>query len=56
MVWPGFKVLWFSKGNRTWHCERKKKRQIEKVVEDNIKDRIGMDFASSARAAENRRR
>ena len=52
MVWPHFKVLWFSKDNPTEHSERKKnKRQTE---EDNMKELMRMDFASSTRAAENR--
>ena len=53
MVWPCFKVFWFSKDNPTGHSEwTKKKRQ--KRWEDNIKEWTGMDFASSTRAAENR--
>ena len=55
MVWPCFKVFWFSKDSPTGHSERKKKkRQTE--VEDNIKEWTGMDFTSSTRAAENRTR
>ena len=27
MVWPCFKVFWFSKGNPTGHSERKKKKR-----------------------------
>ena len=57
MVWPCFKVFWFSKDNPTWHSERKeKKRQIEEEVGRNIKEWTGMDFASSTRTAENRTR
>ena len=55
--WPRFKVFWFSKDNPTGHSEStKKKRQTEEEGEDNIKEWTGMDFASSARAAENRTR
>ena len=33
MVWPCFKVFWFSKDNPTGHTERKrKKRQTEEEV------------------------
>ena len=33
MVWPCFKVFWFSKDNPTGHSERKKKkRQTEEEV------------------------
>ena len=33
MVWPCFKVFWFSKDNPTGHSERKKKkRQTEEDV------------------------
>ena len=32
MIWPCFKVFWFSKDNPTGHSERKKKkRQTEEV-------------------------
>ena len=59
MVWPCFKVFWFSKDNPAGHSERKKKkRQTEEEVgrwEDNIKERAGMDLSSSTRAAENRK-
>ena len=50
MVWPCFKVFWFSKDNPTGHSEKKKKkRQTEEEVGDNIKEWTGMDFASSTR-------
>ena len=49
MVWPRFKVFWFSKDNPTAHSERTKKRQTEE-------EWTGMHFASSAREAENRTR
>ena len=66
LVWPCFKVFWFSKDNPTGHSERKKKkRQTEEEVGKQyqrvdrnglcqLKDWTGMDFASSTRAAENR--
>ena len=54
MVFPRFKVFWFSKDNPTGQSERK--RQTEEDGEDNIKERTVMDFASSTRAAENRTR
>ena len=56
MVWPRFKVFWFSKDNLTGHSERSKKNRQKKRLEDNIKEWTGMDFASSTRAAENRTR
>ena len=57
MVWPFLKIFWFSKDNPTGHSERKKKkRQTEEEVEDNIKEWTGMDFVSSTRAGENRSR
>ena len=55
MVWPCFKVFWFSEDNSTGNSERKRGRQ-KKRWEDNIKELTGMDFASSTRAAENRTR
>ena len=56
MVWPRFKVFWFSKDNSTGQSEStKKKRQTEEEV-DNIKEWTGMDCASSTRAAENKTR
>ena len=56
MVWPCLKVFWFSKDNPTGHSERKMKKggRRKKRWEDNIKEWTGMNFASSARAAENR--
>ena len=58
MVWPCFKVFWFSKDSPTGHSERKKqKRQIEdEVGRQNIKEWTEMEFASSTRATENRTR
>ena len=57
MVWPRLKVIGFSKDNPTGHGEGKKRRgRQKKRWEDNIKERTGMDFASSTRAAENRTR
>ena len=57
MVWPRFKVFWFRKDNPTEHSETTKKRgRQKKRWEDNIKEWIGMDFASSTTAAENRTR
>ena len=63
MVWPRdsrtsskkpcIKVFWFSKG--TVKGKRKNGRQ-KKRWEDNMKEWNGMDFASSTRAAENRKR
>ena len=54
MVWPCFKVFWFSKDNPTGHSKRKKKkRQTEEEVGRQYQR---MDFASSTRAAENRTR
>ena len=47
--------LEFSKDSLTGHSEwKKKKRQIEEEEGRLIKEWTGMDFTSSARAAENR--
>ena len=57
MVWPRFKTFWFSKDYPTGHSERKKKkRQPEEEMGRQHKEWTGMDFSSSTRAAENRRR
>ena len=57
MVWPHFKVFWFSKDNPTGHSERtRKKRQIEVEAGRQYQEWIGMDFASSTKAGENRTR
>ena len=51
MVWPHFKVFWFSKDNPTGHSERtKKKRQKEVEAGRQYQEWIGMDFASSTKA------
>ena len=57
MVWPRFNVFWFSKDilQGTVKGKRRRGRQ-KKRWEDNIKERTGMDFASSTSAAENRTR
>ena len=55
MVWQRLMVFWYSKDRPTGHSERKKKkRHTEEEVQKIIKDWTGMDFASSARAAENK--
>ena len=52
MVWPCFKVFWFSKDNPTGHSERKKKkRQTEEEVGRQYQGR--QEWTSSTRAAEN---
>ena len=38
----------------TWHERRKKTKQTEEGVEDNIKEWTGLDFAKSQRAVKNR--
>ena len=53
MVWLRLKVFWFSKDNPTGHSERKK---MKVQTEDIIKEWAGMDFASSVKEAENRRK
>ena len=53
MVWPCFKVFWFSQDDFTGYNKRKKKKRQKKRWEDNIKGWTGMDFVSSTRAAEN---
>ena len=30
MVWPSFKVFWFSKDNSTGHSERKKEKEVDR--------------------------
>ena len=53
MVWPSLKVFRFSKDNPKGQSERKRRRRRQKKRwDDNIKEWTGMDFASSARAAE----
>ena len=54
MVWPCFKVFWFSK-DMVQGKEKGRGRQ-KKRWEDIIKEWTGMDFASSTRAVENRTR
>ena len=57
MIRPCFKVFWFSKDSPIGHSEIKRRRgRQKKRWEENIKERTGMDFASSTRTAENRRR
>ena len=57
MVWPRFKVFWFCKTLKQATVKGQRKRdRLKKRWEDNIKEWTGMDFASSARAAENRTR
>ena len=57
MVWPCFKVFRSSKDNPTGPVKGKRKRGSQKKRwVDNIKEWTEMDFASSARAAENRTR
>ena len=54
-VWPHLKVFWLSKDNSTGHSERRKKKgRQKKRWEDSSKEWTGMDFASSARAAEDK--
>ena len=57
MIWPCFKVFWFSNDNLqgTVKGKRKRGRQM-KWWEDNTKEWTGIYFASSTRAAENRTR
>ena len=45
MVWPRFKVFWFSKDNPTGK-EGRRKRGRQKKREDTIKECTGMDFAA----------
>ena len=57
MVWPRFKVFWFSKDNPIGHSEReKKKRQAEEEVEKQYEIVDRNTIANSARVAENRTR
>ena len=58
MVWPCLKVFWFSKDNPTGNSERKKEKRGRQTKrwENNIKECIGIDFASSTKAVENRTR
>ena len=54
IVWPCFKVYWFSKDNPTRHSERKKKkRQTEEEVGRQYQRVARNGFTISARAAEN---
>ena len=55
MVWLCLKVFWFTKNNSTVHGERRRDRQKKRWL-DSIKEWTGIDFASSARAAVDRRK
>ena len=54
MVWTHLNVFWLNKDDSTGHSEREKKKKgrEKKRWEDNIKEGIELDFASSTRAAE----
>ena len=55
MVWPLFKVFWFSKDNPTGHSEKEKEKEAaRRRVSGRQYQR--MNFASSTRASENRTR
>ena len=55
MVWPRLKVFWLCKGSPTGHSERKQKEEADRRgVWKTVKEWTGMNFASSARVAENR--
>ena len=56
MVWPRFKILWFSRDNPlgTVKGKRKKRQTEEEVGKQYHKERIGI--ARSTRGAENRTR
>ena len=56
MVWPHLKVVWFSKDVQGKVKRKTRRDRQKKSWEDNIKEWTGIDFASSIRAAENRRR
>ena len=47
MVWPRFKVLWFSKENPTRHSGRKKKKQAKEEMERLSKS--GQEWTSPAK-------
>ena len=54
-------VFWFSRDDPTGHKRKNKKRETEEeggggAGQDNIKEWTGVDFASSTRAAENRKK
>ena len=51
VVWPHFKVVWFSKDESTGNSERGRQKLR---WEDCFKEWSGMDFASTARAAKDR--
>ena len=55
MVWPCFKVFWFSKDILTGHSERKKEEETDEEVGIQYQ-RVDRNFASSTRAAKNRTR
>ena len=58
MVWPQLRIFWLSKYDTTRHSEIKRKKGRQKRWEDNIdiEERTGIDFASSASAANDRTR
>ena len=53
MVWPCYKVFWFSK-KQSYRAQWREKKK--KQSEEEVKESTGMGFASSTRAAENRTR
>ena len=50
VVWPHPKIVWLSKDYSAGHSAMKKtEKKGEKKWEDNIKEWIGIDFATSTR-------
>ena len=59
MVWPHLKVFCLSKADSTGYNERKRRKARQRQKKrwgDNNKKLTGMDFASSAKAAEDKTR
>ena len=55
MVWTCLPIIRSGPNYLARHSERRKKtRETEKRLEDNIKEWIGLEFAKSQRVVENR--
>ena len=48
MVWPCFKVCWFSKDNPTGHSERKKKKKAARRRDGKTVSKSGQEWTLPA--------
>ena len=57
MVWPRFKVFWFSRDNHIGHTERKKEKEADRRRGGKQYEKVDRNrIASSARVAGDRTR